>query len=419
MMTCRKAFGTLFLFLSMMSAHAQNRIITSGNWDDPTIWNGNDIGNATSENVTFNRVQLDVSLNDATINIGNLKNISDRSSLRIGTMGTLNIGNAANSRNLETNNDVNIIVEEQGDMVVWGNIKAKERFIMQVDGTLIVKGDFEASNDAMIEITGNVNIEGNIKLQDRADFSVSGNLSINGNIEGANDNEFNVSGTMNVGGNANFGDRATALVPGTLVVAGNCNDGASASFCSSVSGPLPVILVDYKANPIDKGTRVSWATLTEINNSHFVLQRSYTGKHFETIALIDGAGNSSVKNKYHYTDILEYTGKVYYQLQQVDYDGRKEFFKPVAVDLNRQTNGIDFFVDANGNLALLQNIGDIKAMELSIRDILGHNIAHVTESDRMVVINKEVVNRLTNGLYIISARINHVPYTTKVFIEHR
>jgi len=47
---------------------------------------------------------------------------------------------------------------------------------------------------------------------------------------------------------------------------------------------------------------LTWATASEIDNSHFVIERSYDGEHFEEVARVEGNGNSSEVLHYAYTD---------------------------------------------------------------------------------------------------------------------
>ncbi|MCF0071851.1 C25 family cysteine peptidase [Dyadobacter sp. CY261] len=87
----------------------------------------------------------------------------------------------------------------------------------------------------------------------------------------------------------------------------------------STEGGLPVDLVSFSAKlaTVDQ-VDVAWKTASETNNSHFVLERSYNGKNFETLARIEGKGNTSVETTYTFRDSKPLPGVSYYRLKQVD-----------------------------------------------------------------------------------------------------
>lgn len=87
----------------------------------------------------------------------------------------------------------------------------------------------------------------------------------------------------------------------------------------STEGGLPVDLVSFSAkassaNQVD----VTWRTASETNNSHFILERSYNGKHFEMLARIEGKGDTSIESAYKFLDTDPLPGISYYRLKQVD-----------------------------------------------------------------------------------------------------
>lgn len=97
---------------------------------------------------------------------------------------------------------------------------------------------------------------------------------------------------------------------------------------------LPVELGDFKAKTIENGAELTWTTLSEINHSHFDLERSFDAENFEAIHRADGTGDSNEKKTYSYTDknIPAPIGtKVYYRLKQVDYDGTTTYSDMVYI----------------------------------------------------------------------------------------
>lgn len=83
---------------------------------------------------------------------------------------------------------------------------------------------------------------------------------------------------------------------------------------------LPVKLVDFSASATRKEVTLSWATVSEVNNDHFSIERSADGINWSSIGTVTGAGNSSTRKNYQYTDRLPLAA-AYYRLKQIDIDG--------------------------------------------------------------------------------------------------
>lgn len=83
---------------------------------------------------------------------------------------------------------------------------------------------------------------------------------------------------------------------------------------------LPTKLTLFKALPKSNSIELNWETASEINNSHFEVERSTNGREFITIGRVKGKGNSQNTIRYKFTDASPYPGKNFYRLKQVDLD---------------------------------------------------------------------------------------------------
>jgi lysophospholipase L1-like esterase len=83
---------------------------------------------------------------------------------------------------------------------------------------------------------------------------------------------------------------------------------------------LPTKLSKFNALPKSNSIELSWETATEINNSHFEVERSTNGREFATIGRVKGKGNSQNTVRYKFTDASPDPGKNFYRLKQVDLD---------------------------------------------------------------------------------------------------
>lgn len=92
--------------------------------------------------------------------------------------------------------------------------------------------------------------------------------------------------------------------------------------CTYVNGILPVNFLTFNVKSDNRQARLDFSTASETNNDYFTVQRSGDALHFENIATIDGAGNSSTEIQYSFTDISPLGGTNYYRIKQTDFDGK-------------------------------------------------------------------------------------------------
>lgn len=100
----------------------------------------------------------------------------------------------------------------------------------------------------------------------------------------------------------------------------------------SAGSPLPVDLTFFTAkwHDIDKNmVALNWQTASEINNSHFEIERSFNGVDFEAIGVVNGNGTTYKISTYEFLDDLSVANglanTVYYRLKQVDFDGKFDY----------------------------------------------------------------------------------------------
>ena len=108
------------------------------------------------------------------------------------------------------------------------------------------------------------------------------------------------------------------------VVNGTVQGPASASAARAnpqfQSGILPVTLSEFKIVSKTDGVTLSWKTATEINSSHFEIERSTDNKQWSVIGTVQASGNISVEQNYSFTDPAPADGTNYYRLRIVDID---------------------------------------------------------------------------------------------------
>ncbi len=105
----------------------------------------------------------------------------------------------------------------------------------------------------------------------------------------------------------------------------NFNTGFSAAFAvgASVSIALPVNCIDFKAVKKDNNVQLVWKVNQEINNSHFIVERSEDGIHYTAIATV--MASAANNGNYSYVDNNPPGQRAYYRLAQTDRDGTKKY----------------------------------------------------------------------------------------------
>ena len=137
-------------------------------------------------------------------------------------------------------------------------------------------------------------------------------------------------GTSTMGTDANGWVLAssTSLVSGPATWYGSDEDAGTPGY--DAGGPLPVELSHFRPAR-DKATGavvITWATQSELNNAGFFIKRSnQRNGQFQVVnpTMIPGAGTTSEKQFYTYTDTTAQPNVVYYyQIEDVSLDGQRQ-----------------------------------------------------------------------------------------------
>ncbi|GHN01507.1 hypothetical protein WSM22_29960 [Cytophagales bacterium WSM2-2] len=102
---------------------------------------------------------------------------------------------------------------------------------------------------------------------------------------------------------------------------------------SDGSSPLPIQLESFQATALSSHVKLSWRTLSELNNDYFIIERSTDGFSYEEIGQAKGNGITNSAHDYELTDFSVPSGRIYYKLKQFDYDGKFAEYNVVAVEV--------------------------------------------------------------------------------------
>jgi len=169
----------------------------------------------------------------------------------------------------------------------------------------------------------------------------------------------------------------------------------------TVDDTLPIELLDFTARTTDDATvKLTWTTLTEVNDDFFSVQHSVDGNEFSEIARVNGAGNSTTKQYYTGFDKNPVSGKNYYRLKQVDLNGRSTFSGIVMIEMVKEPGlsiypnpaSAEWFID-------FSNAEKADSRLIELLDVNGRKCVEVkTQDDKVVPLSRQ---ELAAGIYIL------------------
>ena len=207
------------------------------------------------------------------------------------------------------------------DMAVW-NItirtdgKAKTKVVIPSSYTIIVDNNVNSFGlgDVEIQLGGKLNMQPNTTINLSSISSVE--LVGAGQIIGSNNTQkINIGPVTKYDGSKDFSKSGASIA--------NASTGVSPLGFTPTS-LLAVKLESFTADVNNAGVLLKWTTSAEVSNDYFLVERSYDGTSWNSVATIKGNGSIQSASVYQYTDINANSSVVYYRLKQVDFDGASE-----------------------------------------------------------------------------------------------
>lgn len=219
---------------------------------------------------------------------------------------------------------------------------------------------------------------------------------------------------------ADMGNGAWTGTPtsGTISTAGTLAMGAPiyltlGSNTALPDNPLPIELLAFTARPDEDKVLLEWTTATETDNAYFTVERSQDGRHFEAIAQVPGAGNSTTPLAYALTDENPLRGQSYYRLRQTDYNGDASFSNLESVFMNPTASG-DIHYFPNPVSGMLQ-IYTTKGAQLRLLNALGQQVATAVEAGEGYW--QLDTTHLPHGMYVLQAGQGNRVESFKVVVK--
>lgn len=184
------------------------------------------------------------------------------------------------------------------------------------------------------------------------------------------------------------------------------------------ANPLPVTLSTFTAVKDQEKVKLNWETQTEINSSHFELERSADGVKFDKLGTIAAKGLGSPISKYDFDDVLPLSGNNFYRLKQIDQNGSFKYSDIIRVYFAGNAAG-SFQVFPNpaegNNLKLIFKQPVSGNIMVSIYDALG-KLSYI-KTQTLNSNSLSFSHNLSPGVYIIKILSDNINESNKVIIS--
>lgn len=171
-------------------------------------------------------------------------------------------------------------------------------------------------------------------------------------------------------------------------------------------GALPVTLLSFTGEQQGKSNLLKWATSSQLNTSHFELERSSNANAYTKINTVAGAGNSTTSHKYSYVDEQPLAGNNFYRLKMVDADGKFEYSNVVLLRVLNNDVLLSVYPNPAANklniaISSTENIAQIR---LYVFDNGGKMVAQQSVANNNTI--SLDVSRYAAGVYVLKLWYN-------------
>jgi len=169
---------------------------------------------------------------------------------------------------------------------------------------------------------------------------------------------------------------------------------------------IPVELSAFSAAAFGKSVTLRWTTATEKNNNGFVIERSSNGKEFAALQFVGGKGTTAEVNNYTFTDNNVASGKYYYRLRQMDFDGSINYSKVVEVAVTAGPAAFELSQNYpnpfNPTTNIKFSVAENASASLKVFNTLGQEVMTLfngaAEAGKVYDVNFDA-GKLTSGVY--------------------
>lgn len=188
---------------------------------------------------------------------------------------------------------------------------------------------------------------------------------------------------------------------------------------------VPVELTAFSGYASDGNVILNWSTSTETNNQGFEIERASIsatpGELWEKIGFIPGAGTTTEPRSYSFVDNDITTGKYYYRLNQIDFNGASEYSDVIEIEV-----GIPVHYSLEQNYpnpfnpvtTISYSIKEKVLVTLKVFDILGKEVATLVNEEQSAGIYKFKFDAksFASGIYFYTLNAGEFVSTKKMIL---
>lgn len=228
-------------------------------------------------------------------------------------------------------------------------------------------------------------------------------------------NLFNVTTAKNVGGFINlFITGGTSIVGGTTFIKNNLE------VATTTIPVIPVELSSFTYSVTGNDVQLIWSTASELNNSGFEIQKSTGTSEYKTIGFIAGNGTTTNTSNYSFVD-KDVTGKTYYRLKQIDFDGSFEFSNAIEVDVDMPSAYVlhqNYPNPFNPSTSIKYQIPVTMEVSLKVYDVMGNEVSELVNGvqDAGMHLVQFDASKLSSGVYFYTLKTGEFTQSKRMLL---
>ena len=184
-------------------------------------------------------------------------------------------------------------------------------------------------------------------------------------------------------------------------------------------GTTPVTLTSFNARLLNsENALLNWITQSEINTSHYDVERSEDGIHFTKRAAKNATGSPTISQNYDYTDLLNTNATiVYYRLKIVDNDGSFKYSNIVPLKLKDVNNEMSVYPNpfiSSITIELTSQTEDIAKVKMMTIDgrTLNQFDVKIQKGKNVIPVNN--LGRLPKSTYLLEVKTTAKTYIKRI-----
>jgi len=183
---------------------------------------------------------------------------------------------------------------------------------------------------------------------------------------------------------------------------------------------LPVALVEFTAQARNSSVILSWKTATELNNQGFDIERKSANQDWLSVGFTRGNGTTNSPQTYSFTD-NNVSGKNFYRLKQIDFDGTFEYSPTVEVLVGAPTQFVleqNYPNPFNPSTKIAYRLPKTEKVKLAVYDALGREVAVLVNTEKPAGTYEATfdASTLSSGVYFYKLQAGAFSETKKMLL---